>query len=79
MSNFFFTQATGSMATKKKIHTDIVPVTFTETCVTVLGHSPLSRPVAWRRSSSPIVLGYQRYASTHKLNALQMVALRAAI
>ena len=47
--------------------------------VTVLGHSPLSRPVAWRRSSSPIGLGYQRYASTHPLNALQMAALRAAI
>ena len=49
------------------------------TCVTVSGHSPLSRPVAWRRSSSPIGLGYRRYASTHPLNALQMAALRAAI
>ena len=48
-------------------------------CVTVLGHSPLSRPVAWQRSSSPIGLGYWRYASTHPLNALQMAALRAAI
>ena len=27
-------------------------------CVTVLGHSPLSRPVVWRWSSSPIGLGY---------------------
>ena len=42
--------------------------------VTVLGHSPLSRPVARRRSSSPIGLGYQRYASTHLFNALQMAA-----
>ena len=33
--------------------------------VTVLGHSPLSRPVAWGRSSSPIRLGYRRYASIH--------------
>ena len=48
-------------------------------CVTVLGHSPLSCPVAWRWSSSPIGLGYRRYASTHPLNALQMAALRAAI
>ena len=47
--------------------------------VTVLGHSLLSHPVAWRRSSSPIGLGYRRYASTHPLNALQMAALRAAI
>ena len=47
--------------------------------VTVLGHSPLSRPVAWRRSSSPIRLGYRRYTSTHPLNALQMVAPGAAI
>ena len=47
--------------------------------VTVLGHSPLSCPVAWRQSSSPIGLGYRRYASTHLLNALQMAALRAAI
>ena len=47
--------------------------------VTVLGHSPLSRPVAWRRLSSPIGLGYRRHASTHLLNALQMVAPRAAI
>ena len=54
-------------------------ITSNDTCVTVSGHSPLSRPVAWRRSSSPIGLGYQHYASTHLLNALQMVALRAAI
>ena len=47
--------------------------------VTVSGHSPLSRPVAWRRSSSPIGLGYWRYASAHPLNVLQMAALRAAI
>ena len=47
--------------------------------VTVLGHSPLSRPVAWRRSSSPIGLGYRCYASTHPLNTLQMAAPRAAI
>ena len=47
--------------------------------VTVWGHSPLSRPVAWRQSSSPTGLGYRRYASTHPLNALQMAALRAAI
>ena len=48
-------------------------------CVTVLGHSPLSCLVAWRRSSSLIGLGYRRYASTHPLNALQMAAPRAAI
>ena len=52
---------------------------FRQICVTVLGHSPLSRPVAWRRSSSPIGLGYRCYASTHPLNALQMAAPRAAI
>ena len=48
-------------------------------CVTVLGHSLLSHPVAWRRWSSPIGLGYRRYASTHLLNALQMAVPRAAI
>ena len=48
-------------------------------CVTVVGHSPLSRPVAWQRSSSPIGLGYRCYASTHPLNAMQMAVLRAAI
>ena len=48
-------------------------------CVMVSGHSPLSRPVAWRQSSSPVGLGYRCYASTHPLNALQMAALRAAI
>ena len=36
-------------------------------CVTVLGYPPLSRPVAWRPSSSPIGLGYRRYASTYLL------------
>ena len=49
------------------------------TYVMVLGHSPLSRLVAWWQLSSPIRLGYWRYASTHPLNALQMVAPRAAI
>ena len=48
-------------------------------CVTVLGHLPLSHPVAWRWSSSPIGLVYRRYTSTNPLNPLQMAALRAAI
>ena len=63
----------------KEMPDDIPRYEKGDTYVTVLGHSPLSRPVAWRWSSSPIGLGYRRYASTHPLNALQMAALRAAI
>ena len=48
-------------------------------CVTVFGHSLLSRPVVWRWSSSPIGLGYRCYASTHPFNVLQMAAPGAAI
>ena len=40
-------------------------VSFVFTCVTVLGHPPLSRLVAWRRLSSPTGLGYRCYASTY--------------
>ena len=35
--------------------------------VTVLGYPPLSHPVAWWWSSSPIGLGYRCYTSTHPL------------
>ena len=47
--------------------------------MTVLEHSPLPRPVAWRRSSSPIGLGYRRYASTHPLNALHLAPSNGAL
>ena len=48
----------GKCYNRDNLHTLPDDLDSTKLCVTVLGHSPLSRPVAWRQLSSPIGLGY---------------------